>query len=109
MTTAEVAQMLRSVGIPTVYHHFAENTGQEPPFICFYYPNDDDFKADNTNYRAINELIVELYTDTTDFTLQAQLEAVLTGAGLVYSKTEEYLDTERMYMETYTTEVLIDG
>ena len=109
MTRAEVYNMLCTVNVPVAYHHFAENSGQQPPFICFYYPYDDDFKADNTNYRRIDSLIVELYTDNNEFTLEGLLETALTGAGLVWTKTETYIDTEKMYMITYTMEVLIDG
>lgn len=109
MTRAEVYTMLCTVNVPVAYHHFAENTGQQPPFICFYYPYDDDFKADNANYRRIDTLFVELYTNNKDFSLEESLEAVLTGAGLVWRKTEEYISAEKMYMITYTTEVLIDG
>ena len=109
MTTAEIYQMIQSVGIPAVYHHFEENTGQDPPFICFYYPYDNDVKADNRNYVPVNNLTIELYTDRKDFLLEKAVENILQEAGLVYSKTETYLSTEKMYMETFTTEVIIDG
>lgn len=109
MTRAEIFTMLKSVGIPTAYHHFAENTGIQPPFICFYCPDDNDFLADNTNYVKVDALTVELYTDNKDFELEGRLEAALNGAGLVYTRFGEYIDSEKMYMQTYETEVLIDG
>ena len=109
MTTAEIYQMIRRAGIPAVYHHFEENTGQEPPFICFYYPYDNDFKADNINYVPVNELRIELYTERKDFHLEKVMETIMQEAGLVYTKEETYLSTEKMYMETFTTEVIIDG
>lgn len=109
MTRAEIFTLIKSAGAPAAYSHFRDNTGQQPPFICFYYPNDDDFKADNTHYVGIDALTVELYTDNKDFALEKTLESILLGAGLVYSKTETYIDTEKMYMITYTMEVLIDG
>lgn len=108
MTRAEIYTMLTTVDIPVAYHHFSEASGQEPPFICFYYPNDDDFKADDTHYARIDAVTIELYTDNKDFTLEASLEAALLNAGIVYGKTEEYISGEKMYMTTYNTEVLID-
>ena len=109
MTTAEIYTMMQAVGVPCVYHHFKEGTGKQPPFICYYFPNDDDLHADNTNYVQINQLIIELYTDAKDFALEQTLEGVLKQNELAWSKTETYIDSEKMYMETYTTEVLING
>lgn len=108
MTTPEVAQMIASVGLPYAYYQFPENTGQQPPFICFYYPQSNDFKADDTNYQKINALTIELYTDNKDFGLEAQVEGMLKANGLVFSWAETYIDSERMHLTTYYTEVIID-
>lgn len=108
MTYNEIATMVASVGLPYAYHHFPDNSGQQPPFICFFYPQSDDFKADNTNYQRINRLTVELYTDNKNFSLEKQVEDALNGAGLVWSKDEFYIDEERMYLASYLTEVIIN-
>ena len=107
MTFAEISTMLKEVGIPTAYYQFDESTGQQPPFICFFYPNDDDFHADNVNYAKIRALKVELYTDEKDFTLEGTLEDVLTSHGVSFGKQELYLGDERMYEVVYSAEVLI--
>lgn len=109
MTTAEIYSMIQAVGVPCVYHHFKKGTGKEPPFICFYFDGDNDFLADDSNYVQINTLIIELYTDAKEFALERTLESVLSQNGLVWAKTEAYIESEKMYMETYTTEVLING
>ena len=108
MTYNEIATMVSSVGLPYAYHHFPDGTGQQPPFICFFYPQSDDFVADNTNYQRINRLTVELYTDNKDFSLEQQVEAALNASGLVWSKEEFYIDEERMYLASYLTEVIIN-
>lgn len=107
MTTQEVAGMVASVGIPTAYYQFPDNTGQEPPFICFYYPGDNDFKADNINYAKINRLIIELYTDTKDFALEAAVEQALTDNELAFTRSETYIDSERMQEVIFETQVVI--
>lgn len=109
MTTQEIASMIESIGLPFAYYQFDEDTGQQPPFICFFYPEDNDVLADNTNYVKVNRLVIELYTDNKDFALEAAVEAALTGAGLVYSRSEEKLDDEKMYEVIYTTEVIINA
>ena len=107
MTHKQIAQMVASIGIPTAYYQFDNNSGQQPPFICFFYPNNNDVLADNTNYQKIEHLVIELYTDNKDFGLEAAVEAVLNLHGLVYSRDEEYLDTERMFEVVYETDVII--
>ena len=107
MTHAEIQTMLASVGIPTAYYQFPDNTGQQPPFICFYYPTNNDFLADDLNYQKIEHLVVELYTDNKNFALEAAVEAALTLHGLVYTRDETYLDSEQMNEVIYEMDVVI--
>lgn len=108
MTYKEIATLVDGIGYPYAYYQFEKETAKDPPFICFFYPENNDFLADNTNYAHITELTIELYTDNKDFAAEAAVEDALTAAGLVYEKDESYIDSERMYMITYTTEVLIN-
>lgn len=109
MTYEEIATMVSSIGVPYAYYQFTEDTAKPPPFVCFYYPGDNDFKADDSNYATIRPLTIELYTDNKDFTLEATAETILTANGLPFSREETYIDTEKMYMITYQTEVVING
>lgn len=109
MTLTEIYNMVVQVGVPVAYYQFSNDTAKEPPFICYYYPNDDDFSADNINYARINQLVIELYTDNKDFALESQLETVLIQHDMYFDKTEVYIDDEKMYMITYTMEVLINA
>lgn len=114
MTFKEVASMVSSIGVPNSYYQFPEGTGQATPFVCFYFSGDNDFKADNANYQKIEHLIIELYTDTKDFAMESTVEGVLDSNGMVWSRDESYIDTERMNMVTYEmdvviTEEIIDG
>lgn len=107
MTFSEVSTMLSAVGIPTAYYQFPDNTGQQPPFICFYYSRNNDVLADNVNYQKIEHLVVELYTDNKDFDLEASVESALNIHGLVYTRDETYIDSERMFEVVYETDVII--
>ena len=107
MTYAEVSEIIDSIGIPTAYYQFPEKSGQEPPFICFYYDSDADLQADNSNYQTIRNLTIELYADAKDFELEETVEAVLNTNEFVYTRYETSIDTERMYMVTYQTSVII--
>lgn len=109
MTYQQVATMVASIGVPYAYYQFPEGTAQPTPFVCFYFDNSDDLVADNTNYQRIRPLVIELYTDNKDFALEATVESVLNRAGLVYSRAESWIDSERMNMVSYTTSVVITG
>ena len=105
MTYKQVYQMLLEVGIPVAYNHF--DTPQELPFICYVYDDDNDLMADNINYQKIRSVSIELYTQNKDFDLEATVEAVLTANELPFSRSEDYLDSERMYMVIFDTQIVI--
>lgn len=113
MTYKEVFQMVSTIpmseteNIPCAYYQFPEGTEQECPFICFYFEGSNDLAADNTNYQRIRPLTIELYTDSKDFATEETVENVLNSNGLVYAREESYLDTEKMYLVTYMTEIVI--
>lgn len=117
MTYKEVYQAISSVTVststtdtvPVAYFQFPEDNAPPPPFITYYYSSDNDFKADDTNYTLIRDLNIELYTDNKDFTLEKAVEDALTSNGLVYSKSEDYIESEKLYMITFETEVIING
>lgn len=109
MTYKEIADMIAEIGLPNAYYEFSDNTEQNPPFVCFYFPESDDFFADNQNYVGIRRLFVELYADNKDFTLESTVENVLTSHGLTFRKSEEYITSERMLQTLYETEVIING
>ena len=107
MTYQEIETLVAGIGYPNAYYQFEEGTELNPPFICFYYPGRNDAKADNSNYAPITGLTIELYTDNKDFVAEAAVEAALEAAEIVYGKQESYIESEKMYMITYNTEVLI--
>lgn len=107
MTYRQVATMINSIGIPYAYYQFPDGTGQACPFICFFFSDSNDLAAENTNYKKIRLLNIELYTDNKDFALEETVETVLNSNGLVYDRSESYLDSERMFMVVYTTDILI--
>lgn len=109
MTRIEVNEMVKSIGIPSAYYQFKDESIAPPPFLCFYFEASDDFIADGINYAKIDNLVVELYTDEKDFALEATVEAALTGAGLAYQRNEDYIGDQRLYMTTYTMEVFINA
>lgn len=107
MTYKEVATMIAGIGYANAYDHFPEGQGPNPPFICFYFDRSNDLAADNTNFQRIRPLTLELYTDNKDFSAEEAVEAALNGAGLVYSRTEVFIDSERLYEVVFSTDIII--
>lgn len=99
--------MVQSIGVPFAYYQFSKDTAQPCPFICFYYEASYDFAADNTNYQKIRPLTLELYTDEKDFALEAIVEHTMSAHGLFYTRDESYIDSEKMYMVVYTTQIVL--
>lgn len=109
MRLNEIDGMFDPLGIPHAYYQFPENTKMACPFLVWYIPGSSDLYADNINYGHIAELTVELYTDEKDFTIENQLEDLLTDQGLAWSRSEAYISGEKMWQITYTTEVSINA
>lgn len=107
MTYQEVATMVAETGFPTAYYQFPEGTEQATPFICFYFSENNDMLADNSNYQKIEHLIIELYTDNKSFTAEAAVEQVLSDHDMVWTRSETQIDSERMYEVVYEMDVII--
>lgn len=110
MTYQEIADMVESIGLDCCYYQFELGPNDPPPelpYVCFFYERNNDMEADDSNYQAIVGLVVELYSETKDFEHEALVEAALAAAGLVYGKLSDYIESERMFLTTYTTEVCI--
>lgn len=98
-------EMLKQTGIPFSYDHFAEGESPEPPFICYLLPGSDNFAADGKAYYKINEVRIELYTDTKDLAVEQKMDAVLDEHGIFYAKSETWIDSEKLYEVLYQFEM----
>ena len=105
MTIEELAAMLQSTGIPFAYDHFAEGESPSPPFICYLLPGSDNFAADGQVYYRINQVRIELYTDSKDLTVESKVEKALDDAGIFYNKSEVWIESEKLYEVLYSFEV----
>ena len=77
--------------------------------LLILYPGNDPFAADGMVYQEINRLDVELYTDKKDLEAEKKLEEALHRHGFFFNKTQEYIETEKLYEVLYEMEVLIDA
>lgn len=101
MTHEEVIEMLTETVLPFAYDHFAEGESPDPPFICFLFPESENFAADNIVYAAFQNLNVELYTDEKNPELEAAVEDVFSRHELFWQKSEVWIETEKLYEVLY--------
>ena len=105
MTIENLVEMLQKTGIPFAYDHFAEGESPEPPFICYLLPGSNNFAADGKVYFRINQVRIELYTDSKDLAVERKMEMVLDESGIFYNKSEVWIQSEKLYEVLYSFEV----
>lgn len=106
MTDKEVADMIKETDLPTAYYQYPMKMVPPLPYTVYYYPNTDNFGADDKVYTQISALNIELYTKDKSPAVEAKLETVLASHNLFWNKTEAYIDSEHMYEVLYEMEII---
>ncbi len=109
MTYAEIVSMLESIGLPLAYHHFEEGESPVPPFLVFYFPNTNNFGADDKVYQEVQVLNIELYTDAKDPGLEERVESTLDAKEIFWNKDGSWIASEKMYEVIYEMEIIYHG
>ena len=106
----DIAELLQEIGLPYGYRAFEpEDAPAGPPFICYLLASGRPEPADNKNSVTLETLTLELYTDQKDPELEKQVESVLTARGLVFTREETWIESEKMQETVYTMEVVNNG
>ena len=106
-TYQQIANGIEDIGLPFAYYSFPTDQAPPLPYLVYFYPNREDFIADNENYSRVETLVVELYTETKDLYAESVVEAFFDYYEIVYDKTETFINKENMYQCYYETQVLI--
>ena len=104
-----IAELIKSMGLPFAYDHFAGGEAPAPPFICYLTPGRDNCAADGRAYYKINIVNIELYTDTKDPSVEQKVESVLDANGIFYDKTEVWIESEKLYEVLYQFELEVNN
>ena len=87
------------------YRAFPVGKAPSLPFVTYLERSQDPFAADNAAYYVSSSVDIELYTEIRDAATEGLLEAALRDASLIWTKTIDYLDSERCYMIVYTVSI----
>lgn len=103
MDEAKMRELLNSSGIPFVYHIW-----KNPPALpwgVYRFSNTSEMYADGILFFVVRQYQIELYTDKKQPEVEQKLQDVLTHAGIAFSKSETYIESEQMYQILYECEV----
>lgn len=102
--SAYLAQLLTESGLPVVRNAFLKT--QAPPYIVYVFSHSDNFAADSKVYLKRDNYQIELYTEKKDIALEEILEGLFDEHGLVYDKTETYLESEKLIEVIYEIQLI---
>ncbi|HEN0920914.1 TPA: hypothetical protein U3R90_000840 [Streptococcus agalactiae] len=101
----KLLEIIKDIGLPNAYHHFAEGESPEPPFLIYLLTASDNFSADGRVYFKANEVHIEIYTDYKSPDIEKKVEAVLDEHGIFYNKSEVFIESEKLYEVLYIFEM----
>ena len=106
MTLQDIADIVSTWKLPFAYFEF-EDEVPEPPYVVYFLDESDDFFADNQNYSLNRRLYIELYCSSKKeaMSTEAMIEASLIEKEMPFSKGNDYISGERLYVTVYTMEV----
>lgn len=105
MTHMEINEMILEMGLPSAYEHFSEEESPSLPFLLWWLEGENNFSADNCVYYSSLQLTIALYTDEKSPGAEAEIETVLRNHNIFYTKTETWIESEKLYEILYETEV----
>ena len=108
-----VAGMAQQIGCPYAFYAWPaqdlQNPAPAPPYILFYYNDRTDEYFDNINYLKKALLTVEFYADNVTFPAESVIEDVFTEDELPFEAVRTYIESEKLWLTSYETEVTINA
>lgn len=100
-TLQELYTQLKTLQLPVQYYMFQEGQAPNLPYIIYYNPSEQHENADNATLHISKDVIIEVYSEFKDLSLEDKLKQLFNKNKLTYTFQETYLKEERMYMLAY--------
>jgi len=99
MQQSELYQLLSSTGLDVYFYQ----TGQpvSPPYVVYLRDGTSSHGSDHKNFVRKDSYIVEFYSDEQDEANQSKIETALDNAGISYTTSESYIESESLYMVAF--------
>lgn len=101
MTLQELYIELKKLQLPVQYYMFQEGQAPRLPYIIYFNPSEQHANADNLTHIVAKDVIIEVYSEFKDLSLEDKLKELFNRNKLTYTFQETYLKEERMYMVAY--------
>jgi prophage pi2 protein 38 len=101
MTLQELYTQLKTLQLPVQYYMFQEGQAPTLPYIIYFNPSEQHANADNFTWHISKDVIVEVYSEFKDLSLEDKMKQLFDKNKLTYTFQEIYLKDERMYMLAY--------
>ena len=91
MRAQDIFKLLQQTGLQVAYRSWADQNGGTPParpYLIYYQSAEASLFADDSNFAAIPEWVIELYVDHKDEQLEMAVGDVLSSIEVPYSKNE---------------------
>ena len=87
------------------YYDFPDDDVPDLPYICYSETATRVFAADGISYHSSRDVDIELYSKEKSEANEALVETALTNNGIIWNKSERYLDTMQCHQVIYSVEV----
>ena len=101
----KLISMLKEIGLPYVYSHWAQGEVPNTPYICYMMASNNPFGADGKVYKDFLDIDLELYSDKPDKEAQMKIISVLSKYGIFYTVSETWIPGEGLYQTWFTFEM----
>jgi hypothetical protein len=97
-----LVEIIKGLGLPFAYDHFAEGEAPDPPYLLYRYPESQNFSADNIVWNKADTVYLELYSDYKDMETEHKIEEALLQQEVYWDKSETWIDSEKLYEVLYS-------
>lgn len=97
-----VVEIIKGLGLPFAYDHYAEGEVPDPPYLLYRYPESQNFGADNVVWNRADTVYLELYSDYKDIDTEQKIEQALLQQEIYWDKSETWIDSEKLYEVLYS-------
>jgi len=105
MQLYEVFAKLRTIGLPISYYKYI--TPPALPYLIYVNSDNENLMSDMAIHATWKSYDVENYYKLKDMATEKLITDALETMDIDYSETEEiYIETQKMYMKTYTIKTL---
>jgi|SRR5690554_1649174 len=104
MTYMDLINEIKALGFPCAYGNF--KTSPPIPFTVVAFSHSNDFMADNQNYQEVGYYQLEYYNDKKYPPDEEKIEGKLKELGLVYNKSEAYIESEGLRQIIYEFQII---